>query len=227
MEFIASKWLFHMDYLLDAVAEFATNLVLRCIMDQVMGTPDLPHPVQLLIMALPTIFENPNDSAPLLRVAQSFWKVFRAMLFSQPPGQVEHLVLRSCLRSARDIPEEDMFLAARFPDGSALILQLIRTLVNHGFVHRAMDILMYNTQISWVRFRFLPACDAASSPPCSRRGHASMSPKCVHVVDQNICLVAGLSFRVLDGSVLSIVPHKAGSMPIAPAARARQLVCSY
>ena len=166
---VSSKLLVLMDCLMDAIADLAGDLVLRCIMDQAMGTPDLPHPVQLVIIALPAVFESANESLQLSRVAQSFWRVVRVMLFSQlqqPQGQMEHLMLRSCLRSATDIPEEDTFLAAKIPDGASLTVAFIRSLVTHGIVHKAMDLLWWLGPKNFVRF---PSWTDLGLPPLHMR----------------------------------------------------------
>lgn len=146
------------DSLMEAMAELAADPTLRCIMDQAMASKDLPHPVHLLVIALPQVLTcNPFDSSNANRTATHFWRLMRAMVFSpqtpQGPHGIEAICLRSCLRSAREIPDEDAFLAARIPDGSQLTVSLIQCLVQTSVLWQVLDSIRLSPPAkNYVRF---------------------------------------------------------------------------
>jgi hypothetical protein len=82
------------------------------------------------------------------------------MLFTptQPQGLggIERLILRSCLRAASEIPDEDSFLAASIPDGPQVTLTLISQLVHHSVLQRVMEVIWYTSPKNYVRPHITP-----------------------------------------------------------------------
>lgn len=145
------------DCLMDAMATLAEDTTLRCIMDQALSAPDQPHPVHVVVHALPQLLNSNNyDSPHVNRASLYFWKLMRSMLFSpaQPQGVqgTERIALRSCLRAASEIPEEDAFLAVTIPDRSELTLALIHELVKTPVLNRVLDIIWFTNTKHSVRF---------------------------------------------------------------------------
>lgn len=156
-DYFTTKMVMLVDCLMESMAELADDIVVRCIIDQTLVGPDLPHPVHLLIISLPQILCNNFDSPHTTRASTCFWKLMRNMLFSQAQphaqmGSLERIALRSYLRAASDIADEDQFLAANAPDGQQLTISLISLLVKNGVLHRVVDIIWYTAPKNFVRF---------------------------------------------------------------------------